>query len=344
MIDWRNDPHRRFNALTGEWILVSPHRLDRPWRGAVADAASSKRPSYDPTCPLCPGNERTSGARNPQYETTFVFDNDFAALRADTPRNDYADGLLHAQGEPGCCRVVCFSPRHDLDIAQMQEHEISGVIDTLAQEYRRLGAMPQIGAVTIFENRGAMMGASTPHPHAQIWAQRTPPNELVKESMTQREHFSRTAECLLCSYVRQELTLGERLVYENEHVAVVVPFWAAWPFEALVVPLRHAGALDALREAERCALSRALHALTSSYDRLFTTPFPYSMGFHQAPTDGEAHEEWHGHAHYFPPLLRSANVRKYMVGYELLAQPQRDLTAEAAAARLRDSVNAAFRT
>ena len=335
--DWQTRPHRRFNPLRGEWVLVSPHRLARPWQGAEVAPASSARPEYDPGCYLCPGNERAGGSRNPHYETTYVFDNDYAALLPEMPLERIDDGLLTARGETGLCRVVCFSPRHDLDIARMHPEQVTSVIDTWAAQYRELSGLPYVGAVTIFENRGAMMGASNPHPHGQIWAQTTPPDELVKETTAQREHAESTGSCLLCTYVTQELQARERVVYENAHVAVIVPFWAVWPFEALVVPRRHIRDVDELAAEERSALAEAMVDLTSRYDRLFATPFPYSMGFHQRPSDGGAHDEWHAHAHYFPPLLRSAAVRKYLVGYELLAQPQRDITAEEAASRLRSA-------
>jgi UDPglucose--hexose-1-phosphate uridylyltransferase len=337
MNDWRMLPHRRFNPLRGEWVLVSPHRLKRPWQGAVSVPVAATRPAYDPSCYLCPGNERASGARNPQYERTFVFENDYAALLSDTPAQPFNDGLLRAHGEAGICRVVCFSPRHDLDVAQMQPEEVAVIVDAWAEQFSELSAMPQIASVTIFENRGAMMGASNPHPHGQIWANGTVPDELRKEDTAMREHAARTGECLLCAYTQQELQAQERVVYANGQAAVIVPFWATWPFEALVVPRRHVGDLEALSAEERVAIADALHALTSRYDRLFDAPFPYSMGFHQRPTDGGTHDVWHAHAHYFPPLLRSASVRKYMVGYEMLAQPQRDITPEDAARRLRDA-------
>jgi UDPglucose--hexose-1-phosphate uridylyltransferase len=336
MNEWRTRPHRRFNPLRGEWVLVSPHRLQRPWQGAVSVPPGAGREQYDPECYLCPGNVRASGASNPRYEHTFVFDNDYAALLMDTPEQTYEDGLLLAHSERGRCRVVCFSPRHDLDISQMAAPDIALVIDTWAQQYQALGTDSGINAVTIFENRGAMMGASNPHPHGQIWAQATVPDELAKEMHSQRDYAATNSSCLLCDYAAKEIALQERLVYVNEHALVVVPFWATWPFETMVIPRRHTTDISALEAEERLALAQALHELTSRYDRVFDVPFPYSMGFHQRPTDGSAHDEWHAHAHYFPPLLRSANVRKYMVGYELLAQPQRDITAEQTAQRLRE--------
>lgn len=335
MSEWKTLPHRRFNPLTGDWVLVSPHRLDRPWQGELETAASQQRLQYDPQCYLCPGNERANGARNPRYETTFVFENDFAALIPGVAAARIADGPVLAESEAGLCRVLCFSPRHDLDLAQMEQPQVRLVVDAWAQQYAALGALPYVNAVTIFENRGAVMGASNPHPHCQIWAESAVPNELARESRGLADHLARGGRCLLCEYAEYEIAAQERVVYENEHAAVVVPFWATWPFETLVLPRRHAGSLDAYASEERDALADALHALTSRYDRLFSAPFPYSMGFHQQPADGAAHEEWHAHAHYYPPLLRSAGVRKYMVGYEMLAQPQRDITPEQAAQRLR---------
>lgn len=335
MNEWRTRPHRRFNPLRGEWVLVSPHRLERPWQGAISPAQAVARPHYDPQCYLCPGNTRASGGVNPSYEHTYVFENDYAALVPETPVEPHEDGLLLAYGEAGRCRVVCFSPRHDLDIAAMEPAEIARVIDTWAEQFGELSADPAINAVTIFENRGQMMGASNPHPHGQIWAQSAPPDELVKETSAQTAYMQRTGSCLLCDYVAQEVQAQERVVFANSSAAVLVPFWAVWPFEALVVPTVHVSGIDALTPSNRMDLAEALGVLAAKYDRVFDVPFPYSMGFHQRPTDGSGYDEWHAHAHYFPPLLRSASVRKYMVGYELLAQPQRDVTPEQAAERLR---------
>ncbi|HKU66496.1 MAG TPA: UDP-glucose--hexose-1-phosphate uridylyltransferase [Candidatus Baltobacteraceae bacterium] len=337
MPDWQSRPHRRFNPLTGEWVLVSPHRLARPWQGEISAAQAPQRPAYDPACYLCPGNERAAGARNPRYEGTFAFDNDYPALLPDTPQDVFAGGMLRAQSESGRCRVLCFSPRHDLDVAQMQTREIRDVVDAWAAQYAQLGALPSVNAVTIFENRGAMVGASNPHPHCQIWAQSSVPNELRRETHRQAAYLQEHGRCLLCEYVDYEVRAQERVVYANDLVAVVVPFWAVWPFEALVLARRHTGSLPAYTDEERDALAQALHELTSRYDRLFAAPFPYSMGLHAQPADGAAYEGWHAHAHYYPPLLRSASVRKFMVGYEMLAEAQRDMTPEQAAQRLRDA-------
>jgi len=336
MFDWNQDPHRRFNALTREWVLVSPHRTQRPWQGQVEDGGRETRPAYDPSCYLCPGNPRAGGVRNPDYKSTFVFENDFAALRPATPVQCFDQrGLLVAESEPGVCRVVCFSPRHDLTISGMEVPALREVVDTWTAQYRELGALPIVNYVQIFENRGPMMGASNPHPHCQIWTNRTLPNEPAKEQAAQAAYREQRGGCLLCDYLAIEGSAGARVVEENDGFLVVVPFWAVWPFETLVIAKRHAAALDEFDERERDALADILRRTTARYDRLFDVSFPYTMGFHQRPTDGEAHREWHFHAHFYPPLLRSATVRKFMVGYEMLGMPQRDITPEAAAARLR---------
>jgi UDPglucose--hexose-1-phosphate uridylyltransferase len=333
--EWRKHPHRRRNPLTGAWVLVAPHRLERPWLGETVEAPSTPRPAYDPACYLCPGNERANGRRNPHYESTFSFENDYAALVEDVPEASIDDrGLLVAHSERGRCRVLCFSPRHDLDVATMDGAAVRAVVDAWADQSRELSALPYVRAVTIFENHGAMMGASAPHPHGQIWANESVPLEVDLETNGLRAYAGSHGACLLCAYAAFETAHEERLVFANEHVCVVVPFWAVWPFEALVLPRRHVAGIDELAGEERDALAQAMQTLTSRYDRLFGVSFPYSMGIHQRPADG-AHDEWHLHAHYYPPLLRSATIRKYLVGYEMLAQPQRDFTPEDAAARLR---------
>ncbi|HWY22665.1 MAG TPA: UDP-glucose--hexose-1-phosphate uridylyltransferase [Candidatus Acidoferrum sp.] len=331
--------HRRYNPLTRDWILVSPNRMERPWQGQTEPPARLFYPSYDPDCYLCPENARAEGARNPKYSTTFVFDNDFAALQSDVANLSMGDGgkdLLIATAESGICRVVCFSPRHDLTLAQMSTDEIGGVVEVWAEEYRRLGDLPQINHVQIFENRGAMMGCSNPHPHGQIWATQSIPNEPRKEQKSLEEYRREHRSCMLCDYAALELVSGERIVCQNATFLAVVPFWATWPFETLVLSKRHVTDIDGLDAEERADLAEMLKRLPTRYDNLFQTLFPYSMGFHQRPTDGKEHGEWHFHAHFFPPLLRSASIKKFMVGFELLASPQRDVTPEVAAERLRE--------
>ena len=337
--NFAEQPHRRFNPLTREWVLVSPHRTQRPWQGQVEAVQPETSVSYDPKCYMCPGNTRASGAKNPNYKGALVFDNDFPALRPDAPETDAIDGLLVARGESGICRVVCFSPRHDLTLARMGAAAIREIVDVWAAQYAELGALANIRHVQIFENRGAMMGASNPHPHCQIWATSSLPNEPAKELESVGDYRRAKGSCLLCDYVAQELKARERLVEQNDHFAAVVPFWAVWPFETLVISKRHAGSLVELSREERDALAELLKKLTTRYNNLFNAPFPYSMGFHQSPTDKAPHPEWHLHAHFYPPLLRSATVRKFMVGFELLGSPQRDLTAEQAAERLRGVPN-----
>ena len=337
MLDWNKDPHRRYNPLEQEWVLVSPQRTDRPWQGQVEAVAPANQPAYDPQCYLCPGNSRAGGARNPEYASTFVFDNDFAALLPTTPAGSSDEGgLLVAEAEPGVSRVICFSPRHDLSVPHMDAAALRRVVDTWVVQYVELGAIPWIGHVQIFENRGAMMGCSNPHPHCQVWATRTVPDRPLRECRSQGQYTHADGSCLLCDYLAVERAHGDRIVCENAAFTALVPFWAVWPFETMVLPKRHIPSMDSLTDEERDGLADILRRVTARYDNLFSAPFPYTMGFHQSPTDGQPHPEWHMHAHYQPPLLRSATVRKFMVGYEMLATPQRDITPEAAAARLRN--------
>ncbi len=335
-----DEPHRRRNALTGEWVLVSPHRSARPWQGQVEPLADERRPTHDPGCYLCPGNVRVGGQQNPDYTGTFVFDNDFAALRPTPPGAAIAQvdvaGLLVAQSEPGVCRVICFSPRHDLSLPDLDHAAVRGVVDLWTAEYRALGARPDIGWVQIFENKGEAMGCSNQHPHGQIWASRSVPLEGMREGGQFAEHFARHGRTLLADYLQLELEREERIVAANAGFVALVPFWAVWPFELLVVSRRAVPHLGTLTDAERGHLADIIKRVTTRYDNLFSTSFPYSAGVHQAPTDGHDHPEWHLHLHFYPPLLRSATVRKFLVGYEMLAEPQRDLTPESAAARLRE--------
>lgn len=329
-------PHRRWNALTGEWVLVSPQRAKRPWLGQIERVPPDTRPAYDPTCYLCQGNERAGGVRNPRYTGTFVFDNDFPALKplASAAGID-TEGLLVAHSESGICRVICFSPRHDLSLARLPLSEIRAVVDVWAQQYEELGSRPDINHVQIFENKGEIMGASNPHPHGQVWAQQSIPLETQREGERSRAHLASTGRTLLADYLRLELDAQERVVCANDGFVVVVPFWAVWPFETLVISRRPVASLSELSDAERDHLADILSRLTIRYDNLFEISFPYSAGTHQAPTDGQAHPEYHLHMHFYPPLLRSATIRKFLVGYEMLAEPQRDITAETAAERLR---------
>jgi UDPglucose--hexose-1-phosphate uridylyltransferase len=327
-------PHRRQNPLTEEWVLVSPHRTKRPWLGQVERPPQDTRPAYDPQCYLCPGNHRAGGADNPPYANTFVFENDFAALLRDTPEASVAPHpLLRAEGERGTSRVICFSPRHDLHLARMRPKEIRLVVDVWAAQVEELGQ--QYRWVQLFENRGETMGASNPHPHGQVWAGSALPNEPTKELRSQRAYLEAHGSPLLVEYAALEADRGERVLVENSDWLVVVPYWAIWPFETLLLPRRHMLRLPDMTGAERDSLALIIQQLLTRYDNLFQISFPYSMGWHGAPTDDGDYSSWQLHAHYYPPLLRSATVRKFIVGYEMLGEAQRDLTAEQAAERLR---------
>jgi UDPglucose--hexose-1-phosphate uridylyltransferase len=335
MID---SPHRRFNPLTREWVLVSPQRARRPWLGQVEKTPAEDLPEYDPTCYLCPGNERAGGVRNPAYTGTFVFDNDFAALLPDGTQPDPGPShpLLASSPERGLCQVVCFSPRHDLTLPELDLTAIENVLAAWARATTDLGGRDFIRYAQVFENKGAVMGCSNPHPHSQIWAQSQLPNEIAKELASQADYYAEHGRPLLSDYVAEEHRRRERSIFQNDHFTALVPFWAVWPFETLLVAHRPAGKLADLTSVEMSALAEAFKQVTTLYDNLFEISFPYSMGFHQAPSDGQAHPEWVLHAHFYPPLLRSATVRKFMVGYEMLAMPQRDITPESAAARLQE--------
>jgi UDPglucose--hexose-1-phosphate uridylyltransferase len=330
--DLKTHPHKRFNPLIKAWVLVSPHRTQRPWQGQVEIARSDQLERYDPRCYLCPGNARAGGAQNPQYTGTFVFENDFAALKPDTPAGEFRDKeLLLAESERGRCRVVCFSPRHDLTLARMDVAAIRRVVDTWAEEFSTLASQPNIRSVQIFENRGAMMGCSNPHPHGQIWANETIPDQLALEMASFSEYLQKHNSGLLEDYLAIELEKQERIVVENDHFVLLVPFWAVWPFETLLISRRRVTCLAELRDNERKALAEILQQINIRYDNLFKTSFPYTMGFHQLPSSHADSPGFPMHAHFLPPLLRSATVRKFMVGYEMLAMPQRDITPETAA-------------
>lgn len=328
--------HRRYNPLSGEWVQVSPHRAKRPWQGQEEKAAEARRPAYDPSCYLCPGNTRANGEKNPEYTGTYSFKNDFAALSEDIPEGKMEEGeFFLAKSERGLCKVVCFSPRHDLTIPEMEVEEITKVVELWQKEYNELGSKDFINYVQIFENKGQVMGCSNPHPHGQIWAQESIPDEPAKKQQNFSNYFDKYGRAMLGDYLQAELEKKVRILFENEHFVGLVPFWAVWPFEAMIVPKRHVRDVSGLREEEVPALADAYRKLAIMYDNLFEVSFPYSAGIHQAPTDGKEHPEWLMHLIFYPPLLRSATVKKFMVGYEMLANPQRDITAETSAARMR---------
>ena len=329
-------PHRRFNPLTGEWVLVSPHRAKRPWQGQTEKSPAEERPRYDQACYLCPGNDRAGGLKNPLYKEAYSFVNDFSALLYDTPPGNYTDGeLFRSVSERGKCKVICFSPRHDLTIPEMLQDEVRTVVDLWQKEYLELGGEPMINYVQIFENKGAVMGCSNPHPHGQIWSQEYMPVEPEKESRNQADYFQKHGSSLLGDYLQKELVMKERLLAENEHFVSLVPFWACWPFESIIISRRHFGHIGEMNAVEKDAFAEMYRRVTIMYDNLFEISFPYSAGIHQSPTDGKEHPWWHFHMHFYPPLLRSASVKKFMVGYEMLGNPQRDITPETSAAKLR---------
>ena len=331
-------PHRRFDPLRGRWVLVSPHRTERPWQGEVSRTGGPPPVHYDPGCYLCPGNARAGGKRNPAYSGVFVFDNDYAALLPDSPEvvPDDSHPLLRAEGERGLCRVLCFHPDHSLTLSRMTVEEIVPVVEAWTAQWIELGNRAEIDHVQIFENRGALMGSSNPHPHCQIWATEHIPDEADAELTNQLAYRAKSGGCLLCDTLRVELEQGARIVCENDEFVALVPFWAVWPFETLLLSRTHISAMDQFSGAQRRGLADILKRLTTRYDNLFETSFPYTMGFHQRPSDGQDHPECHFHGHFYPPLLRSANVRKYMVGFEMLGMAQRDITPETAAERLRN--------
>lgn len=327
-------PHRRYNPLTGEWLLLSPHRTQRPWQGKTEDVVVDIRPQYDPKCYLCPGNTRMGGQKNDDYPSTYVFDNDFKALKeCEQQFTEDEDGLFRSASTDGTCRVICFSRRHDLTLAEMSEEELLPVIDLWKNQMEELNE--RYRWVQIFENKGEIMGCSNPHPHGQIWASDYIPQEPAKEDRRQREYLAEHGNNLLVEYLKKERQKQVRVVAENEEWLCVVPFWAVWPFEVLLAPLRHTRRLQDIDDAQREGLAAIMHELLVKYDNIFNTSFPYSMGWHSAPANGEANDHWQLHAHYYPPLLRSADVKKFMVGYEMLGCPQRDILPEQAAEMIR---------
>jgi len=326
--------HRRYNPLSGTYVLVSPHRLDRPWQGKQESVTIEKRPEHDPNCYLCAGNVRANGKKNPNYKDTFVFTNDFSSLLPDVIHGGELDeGLLKAENVSGKCNVICFSPRHDLTLAEMELEDIQKVVEVWCSQNKKLGK--KFRWVQIFENRGEVMGSSNPHPHGQIWASSFLPNEILREDENQKKYLQENGRILLTEYVQFELKKKERVVLENENWVVIVPYWATWPFETLLLPKRAVQRLDELHNNEKETLSEILKLLLIKYDNLFQVSFPYTMGWHGAPFDDKDNSHWQLHAHFYPPLLRSATIKKFMVGYEMLAESQRDITAEQAADMLR---------
>ncbi|WP_299254304.1 UDP-glucose--hexose-1-phosphate uridylyltransferase [uncultured Aquimarina sp.] len=335
MKEINNNPHRRYNILTGEWVLVSPHRTKRPWQGKEEKQVIEKRASYDEGCYLCPGNTRASGTTNPKYDGPYAFVNDYSALLPDTPEENFTDGLLQGISEKGICKVVCFSPDHSLTLPLMKEEDIQKVIELWKKEYEELSEKPYINHVQIFENKGDVMGCSNPHPHGQIWAQESIPLEVSKKTSQMKKYWGTNTKSLLETYIKQELDAEERIIYENEHFVSLIPYWAVWPYETMIVPKKHKKNIKDLNKDEIASFANIIKDLTIRYDNLFKVSFPYSAGIHQAPTDKDSHEEWHFHMSFYPPLLRSATVKKFMVGYEMFADPQRDITAEQAAKTLK---------
>ena len=336
--DLQDYSHKRYNILTGEWVLVSPHRAKRPWQGQNEAVSNAARPAYDASCYLCAGNTRINGEENPKYEDVFVFTNDFAALQTGSKNFNVNDGLLIAQSEQGICKVICFSPDHSKSLADMDAKDIEKVVFAWQKEYAELGNNPLINYVQIFENKGAVMGCSNPHPHGQIWSQTTLPNEVDKKDQQQRAYYNKNKSSLLGDYIQQELTKQERIIFENDGFVVLVPFWAIWPFETMIVPKQQQQSISDLKGNDSFLFAEAISVITKAYDKLFNTSFPYSSGIHQAPTNGKDNSHWHWHMSFYPPLLRSATVKKFMVGYEMFGSPQRDITPEIAAQKLRELI------
>ena len=327
--------HKRLNLLTGEWVLVSPHRTKRPWQGKVEATTSIERPEYDNDCYLCPGNSRADGSVNPDYTSPYVFENDFASLLQNTPEGETkVDDMLIAKSQKGICKVICFSPKHNLTLPSMEINDIAEVVKLWQKEFINLSKNTWIKYIQIFENKGDIMGCSNQHPHGQIWSLNDIPNEVLKETIQQQLYFALNNSSLLGDYLNVELRQNERLVCMNEHFVALVPFWAVWPFETIIISKKHVQNIAQFNEAECVALAEIINSLTIKYDKLFNISFPYSAGIHQMPVNDGPHEEWHWHMHFYPPLLRSATVKKFMVGYEMLASPQRDITPEWAAERL----------
>jgi UDPglucose--hexose-1-phosphate uridylyltransferase len=338
---FKNSSHRRKNILTGEWVLVSPHRTKRPWQGMQEQAKELKTLKYDPNCYLCPGNTRANNEINPDYKNTYSFINDFSAI-LDVKIENFKDNLLEAHTESGICKVLCYSPNHSLTMPQMDESEIVSIIKLWQKEYKDLGSIENINNIQIFENKGESMGCSNPHPHGQIWAQKSIPTEILKKQNNFKKFYENNNQSMLLAYIKKELELKERIIYENESFVALVPFWAVWPYESMVITKNHRKSILELNEKEVTDYANILKILTTKYDNLFQTSFPYSTGIHQAPTNNEQNKEWHMHMSFYPPLLRSASIKKFMVGYEMFGEPQRDITPEQAAESLRNCSNTHF--
>lgn len=327
-----NNTHRRFNALTNEWILVSPNRTQRPWQGQNEVESKTVKPEYDPQCYLCPNNIRANGEKNPDYKSTYIFVNDYSSLKLNVEKFSIDENnLIKAESEEGICKVICFSPKHNLTLTELSLEEIENVIITWQNEYDKIGSMKEINYVQIFENKGAIMGASNPHPHGQIWAQHSIPMEPLKEQINFQKYFDAHNSTILSDYLKLENEKNERIIFENERFTVLIPFWAVWPFESMIISKLPMNNILQFDEKSIKDYAEVIKILSTAYDKIFNVSFPYSAGIHQAPTDGKLHPEWHFHMHFFPPLLRSATIKKFMVGYEMLANPQRDITAETAA-------------
>ena len=332
---FKHSSHRRKNILTGEWVLVSPHRTKRPWQGMQEQGKELKTLEYDSNCYLCPGNTRANNEINPDYKNTYSFINDFSAI-LDVKIENFKDNLLEAHTESGICKVLCYSPNHSLTMSQMDESEIVSIIKLWQKEYKDLGSIENINNIQIFENKGESMGCSNPHPHGQIWAQKSIPTDILKKQNNFKKFYKNNNQSMLLAYIKKELELKERIIYENESFVVLVPFWAVWPYESMVITKNHRKSILELNEKEVTDYANILKILTTKYDNLFQTSFPYSTGIHQAPTNNEQNKEWHMHMSFYPPLLRSASIKKFMVGYEMFGEPQRDITPEQAAESLRN--------
>jgi len=337
--DLQEFSHKRFNILTGEWVLVSPHRTKRPWQGQEEETHIEKQPSYDKNCYLCPGNSRANGKTNSNYDSVFVFENDFAALQNDSSAYSLNEGLLKAESEQGICKVVCFSPDHSKSLAQMEIYDIEKVIETWQKEYLELSKKDNINYIQIFENKGAIMGCSNPHPHGQIWAQSSIPNEVLKKDVQQKKYYENYKNSLLVDYLAQELKNDKRILFENDDFVLLVPFWAIWPYETMIIPKKQQISIKDSTIKQRHSFAEAISKITKAYDKLFNCSFPYSSGIHQAPTDDKNNEYWHWHMSFYPPLLRSVSVKKFMVGYEMFGMPQRDITPEVASEQLKKLLN-----